>query len=134
MRPIDQSSIEPGAGNSLAACLASILEMPIEEVPDFQMGQDVDGLDSFLDQKGLAGAWLIGDLSLFLIRPFCQEHVVIIGPSPRNPSRWHAVVGACRAKEDALEIVHDPHPSRAGLLDPFVGALLIFPRSALKLK
>jgi hypothetical protein len=36
----------------------------------------------------------------------------ISGPSPRGQGIWHAVVG-CNG-----QIVHDPHPSKAGLLDP----------------
>jgi hypothetical protein len=48
----------------------------------------------------------------WLPSPLC----VLCGPSPRLPSPYqHAVVG--RVNGYSFEVVHDPHPSRAGLVD-----------------
>lgn len=44
MKPVHQTNFQRGTGNCFAACLASILEMPLEEVPNFcHEGSDADG-------------------------------------------------------------------------------------------
>jgi hypothetical protein len=99
-------------GNCLSACVASLLEIPIEWVPNFTRERDPE-----ISQPMKLNAWLssIGLEALYCMTDIMHpEHVIpdgyyiITGWSPRG--RPHVVIG--RGKH----IVHDPHPSRAGLV------------------
>lgn len=98
-------------GNCLQAAFASLLELPIEEVPHFVAMDDCwdamqrwfrERYQSFYlvveaDQQGLD--WYL----------YHAGHHIITGTSPRGLQ--HAVVG------EKGEMVFDPHPSRGGLVD-----------------
>lgn len=107
MKPVDQTIFDGVNGDCMAACVASILEVAIEDVPNFCAGATdkwFERLADWLEPNGLYplcftldGEW----------RP--QGLHVLAGKSPRGD--WlHAVVAKGR------EVVHDPHPSRAGIL------------------
>ncbi len=116
MRPTDQTRYGE-RGNCFSACIASLLEIPIEIVPNF-ISERHD-----VPQSALLNQWL-APLNLHAL--YCEtdimhpEHAVpdgfyiLTGTSPRG--RLHVVIAAGK------EIVHDPHPSRAGLteVDGFV--------------
>ncbi len=108
-------------GNCLSACVASILEMPIEEVPLFVDRHDpsvitqADGIfwaphDYFWTKR--LDAWLAKHgLQAKYFDP-CDPEVapdfhILYGYSVLGNE--HAVVG------HAGRVVHDPHPSRTGL-------------------
>jgi hypothetical protein len=104
---IEVTQTELGAdnprGNCLAACLASILELPIDAVPDFyeceQAGRNwFIVLTEFLATRGLQP--VEGGQR--------DRHHIGVGASPRS-SHSHAVVML------GDKIVWDPHPSRSGL-------------------
>ena len=119
MKPVDQEFThrpEIGQhGDCQRAVIASLLELPITEVPHFL--QDAAGdavlyyeaLQAFCRRHGFAyltiparsGAAFFGDDG--------DIYHEISGPSPRGNGVYHAVVG-CNG-----QVVHDPHPSRAGL-------------------
>lgn len=98
----------------MAACVASILEITLEEIPDIRGD----------DQYGLLCLWLAGrgygivDIAFKpRIKPkdgtlvaWGQGYYIGGGKSPRGDFD-HAVV-MCSGG-----IVHDPHPSRAGIED-----------------
>ena len=115
MTPVDQTRFGD-EGNCFAACLASILECPLESVPDpmeiHRAGQNwrraisawlrtIHGLE-YIEIKRGADGWTM------LMPPSFH---VIGGKSPRGTECGHAVVGFRGA------MVHDPHPSRQGILD-----------------
>lgn len=108
MKPVDQTTFGAPGGNCFSACIASILHLPIDEVPYF-MSDDVNGREWIAN----LGEWLKprGMYPLIL-----SEHAkvpgihILHGTSPRGPTR-HAVV----ALGDT--IIHDPHPSRKGIRD-----------------
>ena len=118
MRPVDQEFLnrpEIGQhGDCQRAVIASLLELPIADVPHFLQlsGGDPVGywvrLQTFCRSYGTAyltvparsGSEFYGDDG--------NIYHEISGPSPRG-SGLHAVVG-CNG-----QIVYDPHPSRAGL-------------------
>lgn len=113
-------------GNCWAACLASILELDIADVPEFDAG-DPDDLDGTWARK--TNRWLAQFGLAFLEYPSLPPesylamgmsvYHIITGPSPRN-SGMHAVVGLNG------KIVHDPHPSRAGLASgPWLHSVLV---------
>jgi len=118
MKPVDQSTFGFPGGNCFSACVASMLEIPLADVPYF-MADDrwFEKFKRWLEQRGfwavcfkLDGDWLPDGLH------------ILSGKSPRdpeNPDALHSVVARGNA------IVHDPHPSRSGLLSRDDVVLLI---------
>ena len=105
MIPVDQTTFGVPGGNCFSACVASLLELPIERVPYF-MGDFPADFDRWLAARGLFQAvYRPKNLEQFVPR---EALLIIGGMSARGP---HAVVG-----NGALEVLHDPHPSRAGLV------------------
>jgi hypothetical protein len=115
MTPVDQEFVhEPERnqhGDCMRACIASLLDLSREEVPNFAQ----------LDAEGKGNYWL-------LLAEFCRDHGcafvtlqgcfvwsedviyhVLSGPSPRAKGGHHAVIGRNG------QFFFDPHPSRSGL-------------------
>jgi len=112
MKPTDQTIFDLGRGNCFAACIASILEIPIDEVLHFPDGEALNWrevINEWLSPRGLffIDIALNGDMRDELVR-FWGYHL-ILGDSPRRGDVRHAVVG------HKGEICFDPHPSRDGL-------------------
>ncbi len=103
MRPVDQTTYGPYDGNCFSACLASILEIPIDEVPLF-LGAYWDGFLPWLREHGL---WV--SFYRRSERRVPLGYSIAGGRSMRFAGRMHACVAY-----DGM-IVHDPHPSRDGL-------------------
>lgn len=117
MIPVDQDTF--GAwGNCLSACVASILELPLKEVPLFHDLNEpyvpqVLRLTSWLRPLGLRASEgsmpVIPIEDLFELDAYLPgDFYILCGLSPRRP---HVVVAR------GGFIVHDPHPSRAGLVN-----------------
>ncbi len=121
MIPVDQEFLHDPTnginGDCLRACIASILETSIENIPHFlRSGSAKDcnnELNLFLAKRGLflldveySGAKAILDANI-LIGHACYH--LIAGPSPRHKDLYHSVVGRNG------DIIHDPHPSRDNL-------------------
>ena len=114
---------ESTKGDCFRACLATILGMPIKAVPHFALldfAPDVfvamTCAQAWLEAKGFE-MWMgleDGENPL----PMC----IVNGISPRGIR--HAVVGSTATGE----IIHDPHPSRAGLTT-IQSRLYIFPKA-----
>lgn len=100
---MDQTTFGYPEGNCWSACIASLLEMPVSEVPWF-LGHD--------DWYAAFAAWLrphgYYPVTVPWSAEWCPEGYYILGG--RSPRHSHAVVARGR------EIVHDPHPSRDGLV------------------
>ncbi len=134
MTPIDQniySDKEKGiAGNCLQACIASMLDLPLDSVPHF--------MQDFPDNPWIAAKKWIKEqgyivfsfcttaasvLDSLYIEGVCQNiqgtecfvprYCILSGPGPRGVN--HAVIG--QANGYGVKIIHDPHHSREGLLD-----------------
>lgn len=119
MTPADQEFVHrPDIGqhgDCQRAVIASLLDLPISEVPHFLQQADGDPSDywdllqaflrargfAYMTQKARCGSIFFGDD----VEVFHE----IAGPSPRGNGVWHAVVGRNG------KVVFDPHPSRAGL-------------------
>lgn len=116
MKPVHQTSFDE-LGNCYAACIASILELPIESVPNFC--EDKKGwtfaTQAWLRERGL-GIVNFRVLPESIAEGFefgvISQHAyyIVSGKSPRGYT--HAVVGL------GGEIVHDPHPDGGGIV-PF---------------
>lgn len=117
-------------GNCYQACLASIIEEPLENVPHI---------------VALPGDWYINTQLWTLQRGLVHTVVdpsdthrldaineagkalgyIGVGPSPRGPFQ-HAVV----LDPETLETAHDPHPSRKGITATHLIEVLWRPRKA----
>lgn len=105
MKPVTQTVTTVPGGNCFSACVASLLELSIDEVPYF-MSDPETWWERFLD-------WLRPRGYYALCVPYSTSwwpngYHIIGGRSPRDTS--HAVVGL------GEKIVHDPHPDRTGLV------------------
>ena len=124
MIPVDQRIIDKDVGDCWKCCIASVMDLPYDEVPHFVKAQVWYGLGHFvscwnwLGPRGLC----IETISADIVFGRCKEeeiaefarnlppYLIASGWSPRG-DWYHAVVW------DRLEqrIAHDPHPSRDGL-------------------
>ena len=119
MKPVDQEFVHRPEIGQLGDCqravIASLLELPISEVPHFL--QDCKGdpsdywgaIQAFLAARGLAYIWVPSRSGFAFFGEGVDVYHEIAGPSPRGNGVLHAVVGRNGV------IVHDPHPSKAGL-------------------
>jgi hypothetical protein len=120
MTPVMQTSTGD-QGNCWAACLASLLNVPLEEVdqcagsnPDWQAQTD-----KFLADRGLFYIELSkdknGNLNTTMFPDGC---LVIVGCNTKR-GRSHAVIGRVRVSGMNIEIdlEHDPHPGGSEALE-----------------
>jgi hypothetical protein len=114
MIPINQTifSGEEKRGNCLQACIASLFELKLEEVPHFLEYEDWDkALEDFIDTQGyfFEGRAPFKEINnLQFIDEKLGGYIILGGEGPRGFG--HAVI----YKDGKL--IHDPHPSEAGLL------------------
>lgn len=112
MKPVDQANFTPTGGDCFSACVASILEMPLAEVPFFNEPPAEEWwprFKSWLHARDLDATFYdnsCGDVALHHVPPGFS----IAGGASR---RFTGVMHACVASYGL--VVHDPHPSRAGL-------------------
>ncbi len=110
MKPVHQT-IFGDSGNCLVACIASILELPLEKIPHWK-NPDVwyEQVNHGLKQYGVC---LLTVPVRFKDGTRYQppDDVICIagGVTPRSPKRGHAVVWLNG------RMIHDPHPSGVGL-------------------
>lgn len=111
MIPITQTDPTKETGNCFAACIASILEIPLDEMPNFHSEFWADDWIEWLRPRGFSlMTWdLPDDIEIlrherrrYLMPGYC----ILAAESPRFDC-LHAVV--CLDGE----IVHDPHPERS---------------------
>ena len=123
MKPVDQTKLHnpPINGNCANACFASILEINIEDVPCFE---DMDE-----NQCPPALSEWLESLGFYRIRfeepIFFPGYYIVNGISPRG--HLHSVV------YKGPEMVHDPHPSRAGILK-ILGVWVLVPLDPARLR
>lgn len=125
MTPVDQtivSSLDGTIhGNCFPACLASLLDCSLEEVPPLQdMGEKyIQPFWDFLNQRGydFDGSYVFNEargrnwMHLNSVSQGIDRYFIVGGKSHRpHVTRGHA----CIMRDG--NIVHDPHPSRAGIL------------------
>lgn len=129
MKPIIQTQTGD-TGNCFSACLASILELPIEVVPNFfevRLTDDPAGwwaaVREWLYLYGY-GVLVIddsnGNLSLGL-----PGFLIVSGTSPRE--RMHATIW------EGGRLIHDPHPEGGGVRAP-LDISLLYPLDPSRLK
>lgn len=118
MIPVDQTIFGAPEGNCLPACIASILHLAVEDVPCVCNPPDGDWLArlaTWLRGRGFRPLLLSGPPGEHLEGVLC----VVSGKSPRG-DYLHATVWR------GGHLVHDPHPSRAGI-DNVSDTLILVP-------
>lgn len=111
MRPVEQTRLTPQeGGNCLAACMASILECPLDEVPQLPPGDAISD-ETWAEYHPRLAAWLaernLVEVTFSADQEWHPQGYAILGvESPRFPGMGHAVVAL-----DGV-IVWDPHPGR----------------------
>jgi hypothetical protein len=120
MKFVDQK--EPDnylTGDCFSACVASILELPIEEVPNFFHCNDFwDGCNKFLANRGYKKHhWHFDDMKQLKETEFAPKAdyrygILCLPDDITDEGReiYHAVVAFTFQK--GLYVVHNPHPSR----------------------
>jgi hypothetical protein len=119
VKPVDQTLFGEGAGNCFAACVASILGMPLVSVPNFCVEHGDDDwyghFSKWLNDRGLAPLTMVNAdehataAHLCWARQFAADvHWIASGDTARGK---HAVVYV------GGRLAHDPNPNygRAGL-------------------
>lgn len=96
---------DPIPGNCLQAAVASLFDLPLDEVPHFAL------FDQWHQALNL---WLGGAYGLIAVRSDARKRpgrYLLVGQSPRH-AEWTHVVVAQNGR-----IAWDPHPDRSGLVD-----------------
>lgn len=110
MKPVDQTKLHSKEGihngNCFAACLASLLEIPLWMVPPFEDMFARDDWSMRVDEW-LAAMWGKQRVRKSGHEEHLPEFYIASGLSPRGVR--HSVIYSLGA------MVHDPHPSRAGI-------------------
>lgn len=129
MKPVFQENITAGQGDCFSACLASLLELPLAEVPKFR--KETSG---GTEMMAAARQWCKEHLDLSivtiqmedfetangedirLIGAFAGTPCIAGGISPNLPNCHHAVVGEIDDQGMNFRITHDPNPSGKGIV------------------
>ena len=123
MKPVMQKSLGLGHGDCLHACLASILECDLADIPNLSaetktLADQIANEDAFLRSRGvrairclLTGSYESGDV-FFLF----DGYGIAWGKSPRSHMQ-HCVVVV--SDDGMLRIAHDPHPGGLGIEGEF---------------
>jgi hypothetical protein len=115
-------------GNCQTAVLASLLNLPIEEVPYFAEGLQFNGVrveksdeifnkrvDDYMESLGYEILWYLDSKATqdFIKNEMFGKPYQVIGKSPRG--YYHVVI-----YQDG-EMVHDPHPDFTGVVPEYYG-------------
>lgn len=119
MIPVDQQVLHDPTkglfGDCLSAVIASLLNLSVDDVPNFAQITKNDPYDfweevqKFCHSKGYVYMASSKENLMISYSEHGDVYHAISGPSPRGVGVNHVVVGKNG------RIVHDPHPSRAGL-------------------
>ncbi|HEX7866574.1 MAG TPA: hypothetical protein VF555_16580 [Variovorax sp.] len=132
MKPVMQDTFGRDDGNCFSACLASIFEVPLSEVPNFFLtaGDEANAwwaaVRDWLRPRGFGVIGLqLGD-EVGLLDEF-EGWLIVTGESARDIH--HATIW-----RDG-KMVHDPHPSQCGIRHPqWINVLYPLDPSALQVR
>jgi hypothetical protein len=132
VKPVHQLIIDQGRGDCWRACIASILELPIEEVPNFRETEKTNfrAIEEWFQARGLALLNLypkfvpeekqgkIGADDLVRWDYICGAYAIASLPSQMFPGSLHAVVVRFQPSVEhpgavSLVVAHDPNPGNA---------------------
>ena len=105
-------------GNCFSACLSCLLDMDLEDVPEF-LDEDkwLKDLDAWLSKRW----YMYVELDWDAKRTFMSWHgdCLVIGCGPSTRGLSHAVIGRMYVNRGRNEFkpVHDPHPDNTFLVE-----------------
>lgn len=118
--PVMQTSFAKGSGDCLAACLASVLGISLESIPDLHanastLQHQINNEDAFLATRGLKAIRILftgayEECDVFFV---FDGYAIAWGASPRQATS-HAVV--VEQNDGQLVMAHDQHPDGRGVL------------------
>lgn len=107
MKPIMQTKFGADEGNCFAACVASMLEINIDDVPDFYtLAQEKKSHWSILFEQ-----WLLENYEIYPL--FLYEHHQLPVFYIAGGDSWRDIPHSVIYKTG--EMVHDPHPDGTGI-------------------
>lgn len=143
MKPVYQTNFDFKTGNCLAACVASILECSLDEVPNFCGEPDsadgdswFDTMVDWLEDKGYRVAFWEWSSPAW-VSP--GTHLIVSGRSPRSKEgtngHHHAVIVTRNESREPgvpyrYDWTHDPHPDGTFIEGPILDAMLLFKQDA----
>ena len=110
-------------GNCFQACVATVLDLPLEVVPDFCNIKDIDNWwGNFQDwlekyQLGALNLHVKQMNELRMSAPPYKQMVILSGITSRHSKRLHSVVAEYNEDTREFEMVWDPHESEEGLVE-----------------
>ncbi|WP_415913428.1 hypothetical protein [Neptuniibacter sp. QD37_11] len=109
MIPVDQTKMDVGGyqGNCLRAGIASILELDLESIPPFERFEKGLRKEKFVEWLKKQNYELVEQFE----HPQNDEYYLSIGYCERGKDLLHCVVS------QNGYFIHDPHPTRANLLN-----------------
>ena len=108
MRPIHQTDFSAGSGNALQACIASVFDLGLEEVPNFVKEDNyLSAMQIWLGERGLTFLKVPLENGRLEFPPSDRTPCLLAGNSPRGDFR-HVVVAETRGI--GFHPLHDPHP------------------------
>ena len=116
MIKVNQTIFTVPGGNCFSACVASLLELSLDQVPYFMDHED--WFSEFLKWLDQYGYWAIPIPLTNSWKP--NGYCILSGKSPRG-NFDHSVVA------NGLTIIHDPHPSQQGI-ETIVDAIILIPK------
>ena len=125
MTPVDQTIMGVPLGDCYRACIASILDLPLDDVPNFyedERGQTQAAIE-WLSSRGL-WLWIVPNNDSVMSGRLSNDDNVMpegfcIANGPGARGCLHSVVWRHG------KVVHDPSPSRAGLCEVYWYEFLI---------
>ena len=108
MKPVDQTRFGDEEGNCFQACLASVLEIPLDKVPDFCSMYSEDNWHSEVQD------WLMRFYGMSMLCVKCPVGNVLRGLTFIAAGLSERFVEHAVIMRDG-KVIHDPHPSRTGL-------------------
>ncbi len=92
MTPQKQTICNFTEGNCFAACVASVLDLPLEEVPNFCVAENwMEVFQDWLAARGLAAVTLEWDPD-YIRKTHPLALLIVSGPAPSRPKEQHACV------------------------------------------
>ncbi len=120
MRPVFQTTIDPKNGDCLNACVASLLEIPIERLPHNPptSGKQLEILREWLAGFGLTVVLINvdGPQKTYAAGKITPGTLMMVsGPSGTFENGLHVVVGKIGEEAGQWDMVHDPNPNGKGI-------------------
>ena len=109
---VDQTEFEANKGNALQACVASALNLPLDQVPNFLADPKgyLTAINQFLAPRNLGFVKVaLNEGKPVFPSPGAHFMCILTGKSPRGGHK-HCVLAAM--DNEGFHLLHDPHPSR----------------------